>query len=206
MTTPGAKGESLPPDPVPAAPQQSDLESTVRLLDAARRGDERARNRLVRRYLPVMLRWAHGRVPRRCRPLDDTQTVVLETLQIALSHVERFEYRREGAFLAYLRTIFMNKLRDRVRAVAPHGEQVWDLPGSGGPEDDVAREEIWDHYESALARLPSRMREAVILRLELDWDFARIAEAICCPTANAARMYVTRGICRLAKEMNGAGF
>lgn len=203
---PGATGEHVRPNPPHVGPPKADLETTVRLLDAARRGDERARNRLVRRYLPEMLRWAHGRLPKRCRPLDDTQTVVLEALQIALSHVERFEYRREGAFLAYLRTIFMNKLRDRVRAAAPRGEQLMDLPGKGGPEDDVAREEVWEHYESALGKLPQRMREAVILRLELDWDFARIADAICCPTANAARMYVTRGICRLAKEMNGAGF
>lgn len=201
----GAAREPIPPDPRTRVPPRVDLESTVRLLEGARRGDERARNRLVRRYLPEMLRWAHGRLPSSCRPLDDTQSLVLEALQIALSHVEEFEYRREGAFLAYLRTIFMNKLRDRFRGARPRGEPLLDLPSRGGPEDDMGREELWSHYERALATLPPRMREAVILRLELDWEFARIAEAICSPTANAARMYVTRGIRRLAKEMNGAG-
>ena len=204
MARSGAAGEPTTPTKHAGRPPEN-LESTVRLLEGARRGDERARNRLVHRYLPEMLRWAHGRLPSSCRSLDDTQSLVLEALQIALSHVERFEYRREGAFLAYLRTIFMNKLRDRFRTARPRGDPLVDLPGKGGPEDDMASDEFWNHYETALATLPPRMREAVILRLELDWEFARIAEAICSPTANAARMYVTRGIRRLAEVMNGVG-
>ena len=194
------------PDPTGTPQAREDLETTVRLLESVARGDERARNRLVRRYLPLMLRWAHGRLPGVARALDDTQSLVLDTLQSALSHVEKFECRREGAFLAYLRTIFMNKLRDRCRGARPRGEPLWDIPAPGDPEEDMRREELWAAYDSALAKLPERMREAVFLRLELEWEFVRIAEAIGSPTANAARMYVTRGIRRLAKEMNGAAF
>ncbi|HKB37566.1 MAG TPA: sigma factor, partial [Gemmataceae bacterium] len=118
---PGTPG----PDATGKPQAREDLETTARLLESVARGDERARNRLVRRYLPLMLRWAHGRLPRVARPLDDTQSLVLDTLQSALSHVEKFECRREGAFLAYLRTIFMNKLRDRCRGARPGGEQLW---------------------------------------------------------------------------------
>jgi hypothetical protein len=49
------------------------------------------------------------------------------------------------------------------------------------------------------------MQEGVFLRLELEWSYERIADAIQSPSANAARMYVTRGIRRLAVEMNGDG-
>ena len=151
------------------------------------------------------MRWAHGRLPLSCRPLDDTQTLVLDSLESALSHLQEFEYRREGAFLAYLRTIFMNKLRDKCRKPYVRLLPQLDMPGKTTPEDDMARTEFWEAYDKALAMLPDRMREAVILRLELDWSFARIATAIHSPTANAARMYVTRGIRRMASEMNHAG-
>ncbi len=184
-----------------------DLETTRVLLDRARRGDERAVDRLVRRILPEMLRWAHGRLPRQLRLVDNTQILVHDTILSALSHVDTFKYRWEGCFMAYLRRTFMNKLRDRCRARMPLRERSRpDIPGNGNPADDVEWEEFWMIYERALETLPERMQQAVFLRLELDWSFARIAECIGSPTANATRMYVTRGIRRLAKEMNGAGY
>lgn len=188
----------------PGSPGSRDLETTIVLLERVRRGERRATERLVRRYMPELLRWAHGRLPHYCRPLDDTQTLVLDSLESALSHLEKFEYRREGAFLSYLRTIFMNKLRDKARKPRQQFLPETDVPGTDSPEDDMVRTEFWGTYDKALAALPERMREAVILRLELDWSFARIATAIHSPTANAARMYVTRGIRRLASEMNHA--
>ncbi len=189
----------------PGSPGTGDLETTIVLLERVRRGERRATERLVRRYMPELLRWAHGRLPLSCRPLDDTQTLVLDSLESALSHLEKFEYRREGAFLSYLRTIFMNRLRDKCRKPRPLLLPQLDVPSTITPQDDMERAELWEAYDKALATLPERMREAVILRLELDWSFARIATAIHSPTANAARMYVTRGIGRLASEMNHAG-
>ena len=187
--------------------RRDDLETTVVILERARTGNDAAVERLVRRFLPELTRWAHGRVPRNCRPLDDTQTVVLDTLRSALSHLETFEYRREGAFLTYLRTIFMNKIKDKYRSAArrpDHGELSTALPAPDDPSADLEREEFWELYDEALGTLPERMREAVFLRLELAWGYQRIATAIGSPTPNAARMYVTRGIRRLATEMNGA--
>jgi RNA polymerase sigma factor (sigma-70 family) len=166
-------------------------------------------DRLVRRFMPDLTRWAHGRLPHSCRPLDDTQTIVLDTLRSAIAHLATFEYRREGAFMAYLRAIFMNKLRDRYRWAAsrPQTEALGpNVQGQEDPTKPIEREEFWDLYNKALRKLPERMAEAVFLRLELEWDYERIAAAIGSPTANAARMYVTRGIGRLAKEMHHDGF
>ena len=180
------------------------LETTVRLLLRARTGDERARNRLASRYYDDLLRWGHGRLPSSCRPEQDTGSIVQETLVSALSHLDRFEPKRDGAWLAYLRTIFMNKVRDRIRWSKRRPERVplpEDLADSRDPEADAAREEFWEKYEAALAKLPERMRWAVFMRLELEYTYARIAEEIGSPSANAARMYATRGIRRMAEVM-----
>jgi len=43
-----------------------------------------------------------------------------------------------------------------------------------------------------------------VLRIELDFSYAEIAEAMDRPTDNAARMLVTRALVRLAKAMRAA--
>jgi RNA polymerase sigma-70 factor (ECF subfamily) len=185
-----------------------DPESTLVLLTQARSGNDAAVDRLVRRFLPDLTRWAHGRLPWSCRPLEDTQTLVLDTFRSAIAHLSAFEYRREGAFMAYLRTIFMNKLRDSYRRADVRPRNVSLTPQLPGREDTsrkIENEEFWRLYNSALDNLPERVREAVFLRLELEWDYERIAEAVGCRSPNAARMYVTRGIRRLAKEMAHVG-
>ncbi len=184
-----------------------DVEATRVLLQRARRGDPRAEDQLVRRFLPIMLTWAHGRLPRQLRPVDDTETLVHDTIRAGLKQLNTFKYRWDGCFLAYLRRIFMHKLVDHCRRPSPRRDRLpFDIPGNGDPSKQLEWEEFWAIYEQALETLPERMQQAVFLRLELDWQFAQIAECIGSPSANAARMYVTRGIRRLAKEMNHAGY
>lgn len=44
-------------------------EPTVEIVRRIRSGDDRARDFLVRRYLPVLRRWARGRLPTDARSL-----------------------------------------------------------------------------------------------------------------------------------------
>ena len=46
-------------------------ESTATLLSLLRQGDESARERLMARYLPMLRRWAHGRLPQYARDLKE---------------------------------------------------------------------------------------------------------------------------------------
>ena len=78
-------------------------------------GDAGATERLLRRFLPVLQRWAHRRLPAGARSMAETDDLVQVTLMRALHRVPTFEHRREGAFLAYLRTILMNIVREEVR-------------------------------------------------------------------------------------------
>jgi RNA polymerase sigma factor (sigma-70 family) len=184
---------------------ENGLDSTVSLLARFRAGDETARDRLLSRYLPVLRRWAHGRLPSHARQLADTDDLVQITLIRALNHMESFEPSREGAFLLYLRRILMNALRDeirrsRLRPSSGEPEAGIPDPGRSALEELIGNETI-DRYEAALAELTEEQREAVVLRIEFDFKHEQIAQAIGKPTANAARMLVSRALLRVAETM-----
>lgn len=192
-------------------PSRPQLDSTTRLLRQVRGGDDGARDRLVRRFLPILTNWARGRLPGAARDLAETDDLVQVTLLRALDKVDRFEYRREGAFLAYLRQILLNSIRYEIRRMGnrPAKETLDDrLDGTLEEEPPVLKDSgagTVEAYESALQTLPEVQREAVILRVEFGYSYAQIAEAVESPSANAARMMVSRALVRLAEEMNARG-
>ena len=183
----------------------AELESTATLLARVRDGDEEARERLVVRYLALLQRWAHGRVPLRARRFADTDDLVQTTLLRALGAVSHFEPRREGAFLAYLRTILLNQLRTavgRANAVPPLGSLPETLEGADpSPLEQAIGSEAMEAYEAALACLTEDQRQAVVLRIEMGLSFQEVAEATESPSADAARMLVARGLARLSEQM-----
>ena len=184
-----------------------ETETTAVLLELVRAGDTAATDRLVRRCLPALRRWAHGRLPVRARGMVDTDDLVQVSVLRALNQVGRFEPRREGAFLAYLRRILLNAVRDEIRRVArrPGGEEASeDLPDCAAPAvEQVIGRETMEAYEEALAQLSDAQQEAVILRVEFGYTFPEIADATGSPSANAARMTVARALVRLAEAMDG---
>ncbi len=189
-----------------SAGSQPAVESTAVLFDRIRQGDEAARRRLFERFLPILQRWAHGRLPGSARGLADTDDLVQITLIRALNRLTEFEPRREGAFLSYLRQILLNSVREELRRASrkPSAASVEDSLPDPSPsviEQAVGRETM-ARYEGALAALPEEHREAVILRIEFDYSYPEIAEALGRPSANAARMAVTRALVKLAEVMD----
>lgn len=194
-----------PPESTPPA-GPAGLESTALLLEQVRGGDARARERLIARFLPLLQRWAHGRLPGHARSLADTDDLVQVSLLRALDHVDGFEARREGAFLAYLRRILLNAVRDEIRRASrrpTHDAEAADLPAPEASllEQQIGRETL-ESYEAALTRLTEAQREAVIMRLEFGYSYPQVAEAMGRTTPNAARMLVARAIVQLAEEMD----
>lgn len=183
------------------------LETTARLLELVRSGDDGARERLVVRCLPALRRWAHGRLPSRARGMVDTDDLVQVSLLRALNQVESFVPRREGAFLAYLRRTLLNSIRDELRRTVrrPGGEELTDAIADDAPSlvEEAIGHELVERYEAALATLEETQQEAVILRVEFGYTHQEIADAIGAPTANAARMTVSRALVRLAEAMDG---
>lgn len=190
--------------PVPDG-DPADVESTAILLALVRAGDAGALDRLFASYLPKLTRWAHGRLPVSARDMAETDDLVQASLMAALQRIHEFEPIREGAFLAYLRTILLNKIRNEMkRASRWPKDETWDdaTPGQNPStvERIVGRDQM-AHYDAALETLPERQKEAVILRLEFGFSFKEIADAVESPSEDAARMMVTRALARLAEVL-----
>ena len=159
----------------------------------------------MRRYLPALRRWAHGRLPARARHLADTDDIVQITLLRTLKKVKEFEPKREGAFFAYLRRALQNQIRDQLRAAKrrPGNElEVEPIDAQASPLEVAIGRDRLRSYEEALAQLNPQQQEAVFLRVELGADYAEVADALGSPTPNAARMVIARALVRLAEEMN----
>ncbi len=187
-------------------PPASPMETTAILLDRWKSGDERAREAVFQRTLPILQRWAHGRIPPHARNLADTEDLVQVTLLRALNLLHEFDCRREGAFLAYLRRGILNAVRDQIRRAAvrrPAGIEPEALASAGpSPLEQVVGRDVMESYEAALARLPEEQQEAVLMRLEFGMDWPAIAAALGRPSPNAARMLVSRALARLAEDMH----
>jgi RNA polymerase sigma factor (sigma-70 family) len=180
-------------------------QSSLVLLTRARAGDTAALEELVRRYLPRLRRWATGRLPVRARDLLDTEDIVQETMVKAVRNLERLDVRGEGALQAYLRQAVTNRLTDAYRGAArrPAGDEITsDLPAKDpSPLEQVIGGEAVRRYEEGLQRLKVEDREAIILRIELCYDYTEIAQMLGKSSAASARMTVSRALARLSREM-----
>ena len=183
-----------------------DAESTVSLVARIRSGDKAAENRLLARFRPALLLWAQGRIPQRCRSSAETDDVVQIALLRALNKIDEIEPRGRGSFLAYLRTVVLNLIRDLIRTadrretVSLEHEQLVDHGPS--PLAEAIGNEALEVYERSVAMLSESQQEAVFLRVELAQSYQEIADALNSPSSNAARMVVSRALKRLAELMH----
>ena len=69
------------------------------------------------------------------------------------------------------------------------------------PLDHTIDEETFERYERALGMLPELTREAIIMRIDLGLTYQEIADAIDAPSANAARMRISRGLVEVWENM-----
>jgi len=175
------------------------LESTARLLQLVRIGDVGARERLCALYLPILRRWAAGRMPLQHRDLVDTADLTQITLIRVLGQIDTFKPRHEGAFLCYLRQALLSAIGDEIRHSTRRGGGKVELEEGWRPlvAESIGLEALVE-YEQALARLDLDDRQAVLLRFEFGFSFQEIAEATDRPSADAARMAVKRALAALA--------
>jgi RNA polymerase sigma factor (sigma-70 family) len=180
-------------------------DSSVDLLLKAQSGDGDALDRLLARYLPRLRRWASGRLPSSARTMMDTGDLVQEAVISALRHFNNLEIRTDGALLAYLRQAVNNRIIDAYRRAGrrpPRDELPEDAPARDtSPFEAAVGVEALEQYEAALLRLSEDDRRAIMLRVELGYDYAELAAELGKTSVDAARMAVTRALARLAREM-----
>ena len=193
-----------PTDRDPDVPAPAD--ATAQLLERARAGDDLALEALFARYLKPLQRWASGRLPLWARSAADTHDLVQDTLLNVFRKIGSFEPRREGAFQAYLRQALMNRIRNELRGSrtkpATSTFNEFEHAHDSSPLEDAIGLETFERYEAALARLEPEEREAIIGRVELGQSYEDLAASLEKPSADAARMAVTRALVRLAEEMD----
>jgi RNA polymerase sigma-70 factor, ECF subfamily len=184
----------------------ADPESTVQLLQRARDGDQQALNALFARYLPLLRRWATGRLPNWARDMADTHDLVQETLLQTFKKIDTFEYRGEGALQAYLRQVLVNRIRQEFRKTArrPDGTNLDEehVDPSPSPLEEAIGQQALDTYERALERLRPDERETIIARVEIGLSYEELAAVLGKPSADAARKAAQRAVIRLAQEMD----
>jgi RNA polymerase sigma-70 factor (ECF subfamily) len=183
---------------------QSGEHTTQMLVSRIRAGDPAARAALVRRVEPLLVRFAHGRVPQLLRHEHDTADLVQMTWLRVLDKIGHLAVDQPGDFFSYLRTVLLNSLREALRK---HGRSGIDVHGddlaaaADVPADNVAPDD-WLAYEQAVAALPPDARVLVLMRFEFGMSFAEIAEEFG-ETPDAMRMRVNRAIARIAGDVDG---
>jgi RNA polymerase sigma-70 factor (ECF subfamily) len=199
----------LPPPPAPSASVPLEMQSTVDLLSRAKAGDHRAVDVLFERCVPPLRKWARGRLPAGARGLLETQDVVQDAVFNVLRRLDKFESRHQGALLAYLRQVVLNRIRDEARTLArrPIAVELDDHhPAHGASPLELAIDEAdLARYEAALTKLRPADREAIVLRLEMQASYEEVARALGKPNANAARTFVVRALYKLYREMSHGG-
>lgn len=195
----------MTPSPGRDRPTRAGLETTAELFSRAQAGDAPSRERLIARYLSRLRSFARGRVPLAARSVVDTDDMVQTTLLRGMKKLDSFDARTEGAFLAYLRQILVNRVRDHARSLArrPGLEPFSDsIPGGApDPPEEVERKRREEVLDAALEHLSEEHREAVILRTELGLSYQEIADAMGRASPDAARKLVARAMSRLADAL-----
>ncbi len=201
--TPGRRTDT------PSGKSSNDLDSTFDLIHRAQHGDRDALERLFARHVKPLQRWARGRLPKWARDLADTDDLVQDTLLQTFKRIDAFEPRRVGALQAYLRQAVLNRLRDEVRRKGrqPRATDLngLELDATASPLEEAIGSEAVESYERALQRLKPDEREAIIGRIEMDYTYEELAQALGKPTPDAARKAAQRALVRLAEEMKRGG-
>lgn len=151
------------------------------LMALAAADHRRAFEVLVARHLPALTRFCAKFLGSPRSGEEVAQDVLVE------AWTWRGRYRPEGRFrvflLAMARTRCLNRLRaDRRRHLraAPLDDApgAGDAAGAGGALDALLERERERQVRAALQLLPSKLREAVLLRFDQGLDYADIARAV----------------------------
>lgn len=168
-------------------------------------GDDLALNRLMDRHAASVLRFLNQMV----RNPDDAQELAQETF--ARVYRARTKFRHDARFTPWLFTIAANLARNHLRWKSRHpalslelesgapGQTIGDtLPALGNnPQQAAASAEKISAVQQAIATLPTRMREAILLCTWEDLPVTDAARALSTtPKAIESLLYRARHLLR----------
>lgn len=186
--------------------------TSAELIARARRGDRSALSALFEKHVPILRRWAHGRLPRWARAFGDTTDLVQEAALNTFKRLDRFEPKGAGALQGYLRRAVQNRITDILRRSetrSTHSDSdgevlnLWQDQQPSPLEQTISLEEQ-ARYRQALSRLSPADQVLVVGRIELGYSYEQLAVASGRATPEAARVALRRAVARLVQEMTRA--
>jgi RNA polymerase sigma-70 factor (ECF subfamily) len=141
------------------------LDNEQHLLALARQ-DPQAFRRIYQHYLPRLYAYVRYRVERK----QDAEDLVAETFLRVVDGFDRFEWRHEGSFAAWLFRIAHNAIsnfhRDHAHLDYTRAPEELPEPVATGPLPDaiVLRKELFADLHRLIATLPPRRREVITLK------------------------------------------
>jgi RNA polymerase sigma-70 factor (ECF subfamily) len=192
-----------------------DSAETQRLLEQVRAGDPRAFDRLFARHRLYLHRVIGFRLDPRLRPRLDPSDVIQETQLEAFRRLPDFLERQPMPFRLWLRKTACERLlmarRQHLAAGRRSVAREVPLPDASSlqlarqllapgpaPSDQLRRQELADQVRQAVARLPERDREILLMRnLEL-LSNQEVAQVLGIDPAAASQRY-GRALLRLRK-------
>ncbi|MFH1842467.1 MAG: RNA polymerase sigma factor [bacterium] len=172
------------------------------LMHGIAAGDENAFRLLVKRWeRPVFAFLFHM-----LQVVDEAEDLCQETF--IRVHKQAGRYRPEGKFKSWLFRIAGNLARSLLRRrkilrwvrfdAVQHDQQS----SSSAPDRDLEQKQLQQIVRRALARLPDRQREAVVLRRYQDMSYREIAETLG-TTSAAVESLLQRAATALRRDLAG---
>lgn len=144
---------------------------TAKLVRAAQEGDPEAARALMAGVQERVLHIVRRRMGTPLRGRVQSADVAHSALGDAIAGLDQFEYRGEGALIAWLSSVVENKLRREARALgrdpAPLSSPGMELESprsEAGPATEAARRDDRDLVLRAMSKLSSRHRRLIELR------------------------------------------
>ena len=169
--------------------------------------DQHGWSTLINSYLPRLRDFAERHLPPETRGAVAADDVVQDVVMKGMRNVDRFEFRHEEAFMAYLRASIRHRIVDEIRKmkrrpvlVPLDGYESLDR-GVSPLERLIARSQA-RRYRRALANLCVRDRELIALRVEQELSYEAIAVRLGMRSVASVRMAVRRALCRLDARVN----
>jgi RNA polymerase sigma-70 factor (ECF subfamily) len=196
------------------------LSGTQVLIDRAHGGDEAARQQLLERYRDYLRRMVAVRLDRRMAARVDASDVVQETLVEAARRLDDYLRERPLPFYGWLRQLAGERIIDthrrhvtaQRRSVALE-RRAPDLPDASAdelvqrlfadntsPSNHLMRQERHERLKGALASLPPRDREVLVMRHLEQLSTAEIA-AMLEISEPAVKSRLLRALIRMRERM-----
>ncbi len=161
-------------------------ESDYQLLDRYGAGDETAFEELVTRHQKTVYDLAYRMLENHADAADLAQKTFVQ----AFLHFRNF--KRESSFRTWLYQIGMNLCRNAIRDRARRTHEdvnEQELADSRDIFAEVAGAELQDLLGRAIRTLPTRQREALVLRVYHNHAFAEIGTIMSCSEGTAKANY-----------------